>query len=152
MVLTDAQKTRAAALNTMVTGTMSTLFTQLGQQTTNQAALVRQRGEEQSRATALKARLADLNKVADTYDREFLDRTRSTGGIPTQPSFFARKGLSTFQDWLLATFFGVYALVTIVLLIYIVRISKTKAQAAGIVLASSIVIGIIMGALIRQFA
>jgi hypothetical protein len=136
----------------MTGSALPAVFTQLQQQTTNQAALLKQRDDVQGHAIALQSRLADLHKVADTYDREFLDRTRSTGGIPTQPSFFARKGLATFQDWLLATFFGVYALVTIVLLIYIVRISKTKGQAAGIVLASSIVIGIIMGALIRQFA
>lgn len=146
-------KARHTTLNTLLTNTAPSLFTQYDQQRQNQAALTTQKGELDMKVTELRARLRSIDSSADTYDREFLDRTRlgSPGGERV-PSFFARNGLSTFQDWLLAGFFGVYVLLSILLTAYVGIASTKKVQAVSMVAGTSFVLGIMIAALIRRFA
>jgi hypothetical protein len=143
---------RRGALSTALANTQ-TLFDQYNQQKTNQATLTAQRATLEANVAELSTRLNELESSADAYDREFLDRTRSDSpdGLRT-PSFFARKGLSTFQDWLLAGFFGVYALLSILLTVYVGIASTKKVKAVSMVAGTSFVLGVMIAAVIRRFA
>ena len=101
----------------------------------------------QQELQALEAKHAAMQKTADTYDREFLDR-----GQPAAPGFWSRRGFHTLQDWLLGAFFLVYAVVCLGLLTVVLLYSKKKLQGAAIVVGVSVIIGTLIVGIIARFA
>lgn len=85
-------------------------------------------GSSQGIYTAQKAKLTDTlnalekqidgkNDVISTYDRELKDRM----SVGTPYTFWRLRGLSTLQDWVLFSFFVVYGLVCLAILILALR-------------------------------
>ena len=137
---------RLAVLNSVVTQTLPTLQTQYTQTVRASATLGDQNSGLQDQVRRLEAKHASLEKVADTYDREFLDRPRVAS------TFWTRRGFQTFQDWLLGAFFLVYAIVCLGLLGYTLLYSTKKLQGAALVVAVSVVLGVMMTGVISRFA
>jgi hypothetical protein len=78
-------------------------------QTSNTASSEEQVKTLQGTVKTLKAKLANIKKVSDTYDREYLDRVSDTpiGG------FWRTRGVSTLQDWVLLIFFVMYGVLSL---------------------------------------
>lgn len=103
----------------------------------------------QAQQTALRSELVNIQKSADTYDREFLDR-RANGEGTLGP--LAIRGFSTTQDFVLAGFFVSYVLASLSLLIYIVYSSNQKGLMALLVLFMSVVFGVFISLTIIRYA
>jgi hypothetical protein len=131
----------------MVMQTLPNLHTQYTTLARASTQLGDQNSELQKQVRALEAKHAALQKTADTYDREFLDR-----GQPAAPGFWSRRGFHTLQDWLLGAFFLVYAVVCLGLLTVVALYSKKKLQGAVIVISVSVIIGVMMVGIISRFA
>lgn len=78
-------------------------------QVSNSASSDEQVKSLQASVKTLKAKLANIKKVSDTYDREYLDRVSVTpiGG------FWRTRGVSTLQDWVLLIFFSIYGILSL---------------------------------------
>lgn len=137
---------RLALLNSTVTQTLPNMHTQYMTMVRASRQLREQNSALQEEVRTLETKHASLQAVADTYDREFLDRDRPA------PSFWSRRGVQTFQDWLLASFFFMYAVVCVGLLLYTLRYSTKKLQAAAIVMGVSITLGVMLAGLIMRLA
>ncbi len=137
---------RITVLRNILNQSGTSLFTRLAEYRANNVNLLAQREELQGQVVAMRSKLSSVQAAADTYDREFLDRPKPS------LSLFSRGGLNTLQDWLLATFFGIYALVVIALTAFTALVSTKKAQGASIVLGSGVILGIFIAAVIARFA
>jgi hypothetical protein len=94
----------------------------------------------------LRAKLASLRKISDTYDREYLDR------MTDKPlnSFWRLRGVSTLQDWVLMLFFFIYGIISLTLVVMVVMLGKSPVFNGFMLLAVSIILGImIMGVIVR---
>lgn len=94
----------------------------------------------------LRAKLASLRKISDTYDREYLDR------MTDKPlnSFWRLRGVSTLQDWVLIVFFFIYGIISLTLVVMVVMLGKSPVFNGFMLLAVSIILGImIMGVIVR---
>jgi VIT1/CCC1 family predicted Fe2+/Mn2+ transporter len=96
-----------------------------------------------SQQSALKSELNSLTATADTLNTEFEDRM---GDAPKGT------GISTRQDWILASFFISYAFASLVVIIYILRYSTKKWQGVLIVVIVSVILGIMTAGIIKRLA
>jgi hypothetical protein len=88
--------------------------------------------------------LAHVRDATETYEREFLDRS-SSGGGGGRPA-----GLKSFQDWVLLAFFGLYALLLVIMIVFVMRTSTKKLRAVATVLAGGTALGaMMMGMIVR---
>ena len=97
----------------------------------------------------LKSKLANLKTMADTYDREYLDR------MADKPlSGFARsRGISTLQDWVLLLFFIMYAIISIGMALLVVTSNGPNAMFNGLMIVTfSFSLGVMLTAAIVRFA
>lgn len=140
--------TRLTTLNSMVMQTLPNLQAQYTTLARASAQLGGQNSDLQKQVQALEAKHAALQKTADTYDREFLDR----GTAAIKPGFWSRRGFHTFQDWLLGAFFLVYAVVCLGLLAVVLLYSTKKLQGAAAVIIVSVLLGAMMVGVISRFA
>ena len=130
----------------MLDNTTTTLFTQLDQTRKAQTAFSEQHTQLQVDVANLSSKLANVQKGADTYNREFLDRSgKNTIGAAR------RFGLSTLQDWLFLLFFVSYGVICLCILIFTVMVSKEKIFAGISVLSVSLILGVIMANVIIRF-
>lgn len=99
----------------------------------------------QQNIAVLKAKLANVKKVSDTYDREYQDR------MADKPlsGFWISHGVSTLQDWILLIFFLLYAIVS---LFFVVMVSTKSLFYGFMVLASSFIFGVMISATLMRFA
>jgi hypothetical protein len=134
----------AATLN-MLNTTSQNMFTQYSQIQAASKSLVSQSNTMQSEVQNLKAKLANVKKVSDTYDREFLDRS----AVKAPFGFWQSRGVSTLQDWVFFMFFVSYAIIC--MCIFAVAVQKS-AMAATLVLVVSIIVGIMMSLVVVMFA
>ena len=93
----------------------------------------------------LNSQIANIRKISDTYNREYLDRSTSVG-------FWNLRGVSTLQDWVLLAFFGMYGLVILLISMVAVMYSRTPVYSVGIVVILGIILAIMMTAVIMRFA
>lgn len=102
----------------------------------------------QNNVVALKAKLANLKKVSDTYDREYMDRMmdKPLGG------FWRSRGVSTLQDWVLLIFFTLYALISLGLTALTAFNTYNPAVNCLLILLTSFVLGIMIVAVLVRFA
>jgi hypothetical protein len=114
------------------------------------AASITQSQTLDAKVSDLKGQLASLEGVADTYDREFQDRTEA--GLVAGTGFFSRRGINTLQDWALFTFFGTYILMVVGLIFYALAYSTKKVVAVPVILGAGALFGVLLAALFFQFA
>ena len=114
----------------------------------NQGTAGAQVNSLQNQVIALNAKLENVKTLSDTYDREFLDRTSGKNPI----GFWQSRGLSTLQDWVLFFFYLVYGLITLGILLLVITFSNTALYSGFMVLALSVILGVMMTAVIIRFA
>ena len=102
----------------------------------------------QNQVIALNAKLENVKTLSDTYDREFLDRTSGKNPI----GFWQSRGLSTLQDWVLFFFYLVYGLITLAILLLVMTFSDAALYSGFMVIALSVILGVMMTAVIIRFA
>jgi len=111
--------------------------------------------ESKSTTTELQDELNDLNRkkeelerVEQTYDREFLDRINAP---PPAKGIFKQFGIVTTQDWVIALFLMAFFSFSICLILLFVVKSEAKLKAFGVALAIIIVLGFMLGLLIFKY-
>ena len=97
----------------------------------------------------LKSKLANVKRVADTYDREYLDR------VADKPlsGFWQSRGVSTLQDWILLLFFFMYTIISIGLVFLVITAADRSAMFNGfMILSFAFSLGVMLTAVIVRFA
>jgi hypothetical protein len=138
---------RFLTANTMLNNTTTTLFQQYMDAKNAASALTSQNTGLQAQVTQLGAKLASIKKEADTYDREFLDRTADKKPL----GVFRSRGITTFQDWILLIFFIAYGAICASLAIYAMRREGGGLREGFMVILVSVIVGIMMSAVILRF-
>jgi hypothetical protein len=132
----------------MLDNTTTNLFQQYVTAQNAATSLTSQNTSLQAQVLTLKAKLANVKKSGDTYDREFMDRS----GKPTGRGIFGSRGVTTLQDWLFFLFFLSYAIISLSVLIFTVMMSREKIYAGLMVFIVTLVFGVMMSAVIMRFA
>jgi len=96
----------------------------------------------------LKARLANVKKISDTYDREYQDR------VVDKPlsGFWRSRGVTTLQDWVLFFFFVIYAVLSLFFTGVAFTTSTNPIFNSFMILATSFSLGVMITAVIVRFA
>jgi hypothetical protein len=138
---TTATQRVLESVNDMYTNRYSTLASNSGGANSQMNSL-------QNNVLALKAKLSNLKKVSDTYDREYMDRMtdKPLGG------FWRSRGVSTLQDWVLLIFFTLYALICLGLTALAAFNTYNPAVNCLLILLTSFVLGIMIVAVLVRFA
>lgn len=113
------------------------------------ATSVNQNEALQNTIINLKSKLANVKTMADTYDREYLDR------MADKPlsGFTRSRGISTLQDWVLLLFFMMYAIISIGMALFVVISNGANAMFNGfMILTFSFSLGVMLTAAIVRFA
>jgi len=131
----------------MLNITTTNLFQQYTAAQTAGSSLTGQNTQLQAEVGLLNAKLANVKKAGDTYDREFIDRSAGKATV----GFARRHGITTLQDWLLLIFFVSYAIICICILFYTVAASQNKLFAGAMVLMTSVIFGVMMSAVVMRF-
>lgn len=145
---------KATALNSLeTTRTLWDRWTSVSRYmatTTGSAAGVQRDLEDLTgRNQVLQNRLARLQDVEATYDRESEDRMAR--GMH-KPSVWQRWGLNTLQDWAMFSFFAAYVFLYVVLVLNIVTYSKTVLIGVTIATLAFGIFGVMLTALVIRFA
>ena len=97
----------------------------------------------------LKSKLANVKRVADTYDREYLDR------VVDKPlsGFWQSRGVSTLQDWILLLFFFMYTIISVGLVFLVITAADRSALFNGfMILSFAFSLGVMLTVVIVRFA
>jgi hypothetical protein len=138
---------RFLTANNMLNNTTTNLFQQYTAVKNAGSALTAQNSGLQAEVAQLGAKLASIKKEADTYDREFLDRTADKKPL----GVFRSRGITTFQDWILLIFFVAYGAICASLAIYGMRREGGGLTEGFMVILVSVTVGIMMSAVILRF-
>jgi hypothetical protein len=96
----------------------------------------------------LNLKIQELDRLEQTYDREFLDRKKN----PIKKGIFYRLGLRTTEDWVLTYFFFSYIMFIVFLLINILKHSPKKVVASALVIGIGLLVGFVSLLLIYRYA
>jgi len=134
-------QTMLQSVNDVFTNTYSTQISNSASSSTQLAGL-------QQNVTMLKARLANVKKISDTYDREYQDR------VVDKPlsGFWRSRGVTTLQDWVLFFFFVIYAVLSLFFAGIAFTSSPNGIFNGFMVLATSFSLGVMITAVIVRFA
>ena len=138
---------RYTTTKSMLDTTATNLFNQYEASLRVSSSLTQQSSVLQANLNSLNTKLTNIKKTADTYDREFIDRSAGKNNI----GFFRKRGISTLQDWLLFFFFLSYAVICITIIIYSTAMSTQKIMTFGMTASASLVFGVMMSAVIMRF-
>jgi hypothetical protein len=138
---------RFLTANTTLNNTTTNLFQQYMAAKNAGSALTSQNTGLQAEVTQLGAKLSAIKKEADTYDREFLDRSADKKPLGIFPS----RGITTFQDWILLIFFVAYGAICASLAIYGMRREGGGLREGFMVILISVIVGVMMSAVILRF-
>lgn len=130
--------------NTLVTN-LGQLWASYTQAKTAAAATTAQQGTLQNIYSEKELVLRDLQRQEDTLNQQYLDQRAN----PAPKTFFARMGLGTNQDWVLAFFFFSYAILSVMGLIAFSAMSTQPLRVGVFGVLLSIFIGFTMSLLIR---
>lgn len=114
--------------------TIKTLNTDLKAQIARSAKNIDDSQKLTGKIQATRAQISDLTHATETYEKEFLDRKSSA------PIYYS--GFQTLQDFALLIFFLGYALLSILLILYLYRV----APVGGAVIAASTLVVVFIGA------
>jgi len=109
---------------------------------------VSEHGTLKTEESDINRKLQELDRIEDTYDREFLDRKNNTKKV----GLVSKLGLVTTQDWVLALFFLSYVIFTIALFITIVKGAQNKIKAIIFVFCLTGVLGMVLTTMVRRYA
>lgn len=123
------------------------LFTQYQQLLVTQGSQINNTKILTSKKVDLQNELTDLTAQVDTLNTEFNDRSANKS-----PSMMARWGLVSRQDWIFLIFFVSYALLSLVIFIYVMIYTEQKVQGALMVFLVSSILGITTGGVLKYFA
>ena len=132
----------------MLDSTTTNLFQQYVAAQNAAKSVTSQNNGLQAQVLSLKAKLADVKKSGDTYDREFMDRSATPAGR----GVFSKRGITTLQDWLFFLFFVAYGIISLSVLAFTVMVSREKVFAGLMVFIVAAVVGVMMSAVIMRFA
>jgi len=104
--------------------------------------------ELQNELDGLNRKKEELDRVEQTYDREFLDRVNSP---PPAKGIFKQFGFVTTQDWVIALFLMAFFSFSICLILFFVVHSEAKLKAFGVAISIIIVLGFMLGLLIFKY-
>lgn len=132
-------------------GNIRTLYNQYSS-TKGQAgsALTEQVDALKSQLNSLISNHALIKQAADTYDQDFLDRVTS-GRTEGVHGFWARRGVSTLQDWVLLLFFMTFAGFLAVCILYTVRFSSKKVFTILFILVFGPILAAFFASLLLRF-
>jgi hypothetical protein len=99
------------------------------------------------KATELRNTLMGIQKDAETYNQEFLDRVQGGG----TPGFMKLRGVSTLQDWVLFYFYLIYGILCLSMASLAIFVSKNPLFAGSVVISFGLLIGIMMTAVLIRF-
>jgi hypothetical protein len=120
-------------------------------QVSNGGSLSNQSNGLDDQVLTLKAKLAKVKSISDTYDREYLDRM-SEKKSGRQTTFWGSWGVSTLQDWVLLIFFVLYTIISLGLIAIVFMTSRYSVFGAFFVAVSMVTIGTLIVATIVRFA
>lgn len=123
------------------------LFTQYQQLLVTQGSQINNTKILTSKKVDLQNELTDLTAQVDTLNTEFNDRSANKS-----LSMMARWGLVSRQDWIFLIFFVSYALLSLVIFIYVMIYTEQKVQGALMVFLVSSILGITTGGVLKYFA
>ena len=126
--------------------TLDQLVTTFQQKTRATDELQKTKQHAEDALGELETKGKDADSAAETYDREFLDRSAGSSW-----RFFQRFGISTLQDWLVMILYVLYLIICITLFIIAVKVSPQKILAGVTILLVSIFFGLMITGLILRF-
>ena len=131
----------------MLDTTATNLFNQYEASLRASSSLTQQSSVLQAKLNSLNTKLTNIKKTADTYDREFIDRSAGKNNI----GFFRKRGISTLQDWILFFFFLSYAIICISIIVYSTAMSTQKIITFAMTSTASLVLGVMISAVVMRF-
>lgn len=139
---------------TQITSTQSMLQTvddlfnnKYSTQVSNGGSLKSQSTDLDDTVIALKAKLAKVKSISDTYDREYLDRMTTK-----KVSFWQSRGISTLQDWILLIFFVLYTIISISLIGMVFMLNKYSVFSILLMVGALGMLGTLFVGVIVRFA
>ena len=102
----------------------------------------------QEQLLELNRQTEELERVEQTYDREFLDRVSAP---PLKKGLLQGYGLVTTQDWVMAMFVIAYFTFSMSLILLFVVKSEAKLKAFFVAVSIIIILGTFMGLLIIKY-
>ena len=97
----------------------------------------------------LRNHLNQLNKSEETFNQEYLDRKK----VAVPPTFFEKLGIRTLQDWVLLGFFTSYAILALVVSLYITRFAgENRLPVLAVVAVLAVTLGMIIATIIVRMA
>ena len=138
---------RYTTTKSMLDTTATNLFNQYEAGLRASSSLTQQSSVLQAKLSSLNTKLTNIKKTADTYDREFIDRSAGKNNI----GFFRKRGISTLQDWILFFFFLSYAIICISIIVYSTAMSMQKIMTFVMTSTASLVLGVMISAVIMRF-
>jgi hypothetical protein len=123
------------------------LFTDYQQLLGNQGGSLTNSKILSSQKVDLQNELTNLTAEADTLNTEFRDRSSVS-----KPSKLAAWGLASKQDWIFLIFFSSYGIACLVAVLYTVIYVEQKMTGAFVVILCTVVLGIMIGGLLKYFA
>ncbi len=141
-------KARATLLQYLVDTTAVDFYNQYQAIQTNQASNTQISSDLRDTELGLRSELSQIQKSADAYNREFLDRrANGEGTVGT----LGTRGFSTTQDFVLGGFFLSYALASLSLIVFVLYTTRQKGFMAVTLLFASVMIGIFLTFLILRY-
>jgi hypothetical protein len=140
------QASGAAMLSTLntITSMYTDKYLTLG---SSQGIYTAQKKKLEATLNSIQKQINAKNDSVNTYDRELQDRM----AVSSPYNFWRTHGLSTLQDWVLFTFFFIYLLISLFLLMLGLR-SQYPLYAFLTVLLSSFGLGVVLVGIIVRFA
>ena len=123
------------------------LFTQFQQLLGSQSGQINNAQILAAKKVDLQNELTDLIAQVDTLNTEYNDRS-----AVKKPSKAELAGLVSKQDWIFLIFFVSYALLSLVILTYVVIYTEKKIQGAFMVALVSVILGIMTGGVLKYYA
>lgn len=112
---------------------------------TNNSAASAKAGTVQRDITEKDLVLHDLIRQEDTLDQQFLDQRAA----PAPQAFFARFGLGTTQDWIIAFFFFAYSVMALAITGILLVMSTEKIRVGATAVLAFGLLGIVIALLLR---
>ena len=124
---------------------IKTTYTAYQQALTNNSAASAKAGTVERDIAEKDLVLRDLIRQEDTLDRQFLDQRLA----PAPQTFFARLGLGTTQDWVLAFFFFAYSVMALAITGLLLVMSTEKIRLGATAVFAFGVLGVVIALLLR---
>ena len=113
----------------------------------SQGIYTAQKKKLQATLNSIQKQINAKNDSVNTYDRELQDRM----AVSTPFNFWRTYGLSTLQDWVLFTFFFIYLLIALFLIMLGLK-SQYPLYSFMVVFLSSFGLGVVLVGIIVRFA